>query len=196
MKKFSILFVTVAGLMFGAGCSHVYMPSVDPNKSDMSPEQTTILTKTKLKVPCRVEVHCPDNLTGSDPGFFSDDSFHYPLQEIIRNSFNSATQKTFEAPRSEVIDAFTVNVTVPESSLEVDGETARYSLHVVVLFKEPGEKKIEAFELKKQLEMPFENKKEVAPVIYRMCQEIAFEATKKLSESPKVKKTIKRFEER
>jgi hypothetical protein len=196
MNKFYLFASAVALLLTVSGCSHIYMPSIDPNKSDMSPEQSVILTKNKLKVPCRVEVHCPDNLTGSESRFFGDSTYHYPMQEILRNSFTSAINKTFESPRNEVIDSFTVYVSVPESSLVVDGETARYSLNVIVLFKEPGEKKIEAFELKKTLEMPFENKKEVAPVIYRVAQEVAFEAAKKLSTAPKVLKTIKRFEER
>jgi hypothetical protein len=178
------------------GCNSVYMPSVDPNKSDLTAEQTAALSKTKFKVPCRVEVHCPDSLTGNGPNVFSEDTYHYPLQEILRNSFSSASGKIFESPRNEVIDAFTVYVTVPESQLVVSGGVAQYTLDVIVVLKEPGEKKIDAFELKKTIELPHENKKEVPASIYKAAQEVAFESAKKLSENPKVMKTVKRFEDR
>jgi len=178
------------------GCSSIYMPAVDPNKSDLTAEQTAALSKTKFKVPCRVEVHCPDSMVGSGPNTFTEDTYHYPLQEILRNGFGSAAGKIFESPRSEVIDAFTVYITVPESQLVVSGGVAQYTLDVIVVLKEPGEKKIDAFELKKTVELPHENKKEVPAAIYKAVQEVAFESAKKLSANPKVMKTVKRFEDR
>jgi hypothetical protein len=143
-----------------------------------------------------VEVHCPDSMVGSGPNTFTEDTYHYPLQEILRNGFNSAAGKIFESPRSEVIDAFTVYVTVPESQLMISGGVAQYTLDVIVVLKEPGEKKIDAFELKKTVELPHENKKEIPDAIYKAVQEVAFESAKKLSANPKVMKTVKRFEDR
>ena len=187
--------VAISAISF-CGCSSVYMPAIDPNKSDLTAEQTAALSKTKFKVPCRVEVHCPDSLTGSGPNTFSEDTYNYPLQEILRNGFNSAAGKIFESPRSEVIDAFTIYVTVPESELVVSGAVAQYTLEVVVVLKEPGEKKVDAFELKKTVELPHENKKEIPAAIYKAVQEVACESAKKFSENPKVMKTVKRFEDR
>ena len=195
MNRWFLLMAAVSAVSF-CGCSSIYMPAVDPNKSDLTAEQTAALSKTKFKVPCRVEVHCPDSMVGSGPNTFTEDTYHYPLQEILRNGFGSAAGKIFESPRSEVIDAFTVYVTVPESQLVVSGGVAQYTLDVIVVLKEPGEKKIDAFELKKTVELPHENKKEVPAAIYKAVQEVAFESAKKLSANPKVMKTVKRFEDR
>lgn len=195
MIKFLSL-IAVAIAIFTCGCHRVYRPAVNPNKSDLTVEQSALLQKSKLRVPCRVEVHCPDVLTGTGSTFWRNETFYYPLQEIIRNSFTSAAGKLFESPRNEIIDAFTIYVTVPESQLRVSGDDAHYTLQVIVIFKEPGEKKIDAFEITKSLDGVCENRREVPPVVYDLARDVAFQAMRKLATNPKVLKTVKRLEDR
>jgi hypothetical protein len=198
LKVIFPVFTVIAALMF-AGCRTNHMPPANPNKSDLTAEQKGKLSARKMHVPCRIEVHCPASLVGDRSSIFScfDHHFHYyPLQDILRNSFQSAAYSVFDQPGSEVIDAFTIYITVPESRLNVSGDEAEYFVNIIVTLNEPGEKKITAWSLSKRSEAPFFNENEVPPVIYEVCRDIAYETMMKLIKNPKVLRTVKRFEDR
>jgi len=179
------------------GCTSVIRPSANPNESDLTKSQIAQLSKRKMHVPCRVEVHCPDSLVGNSSSMHSDyDRYYYPLQDILTNSFNSAIYAAFDQPGGEIVDAFTLYVTVPESRLSVGWSEAGYNVQIIVRLDEPGEKKITALSLKQHYEKPFANEKEVPPVVYFAARELAFKTLKKLQNNPKVIRTVRRFEDR
>jgi len=190
------LFMAMVFAVACCGCSSTYMIS-DPNKSEMTGELSDLLKKSKFKVPCRVEVHCPESITSVDSKFFGEDTYNYQLQNILKSSFESAANIAFEAPRSEVIDAFTLYVSVPESQLKVDGSDITYNLHVIVVLKDPSEKKIDAFEINwTPKAKPALEGMSPSDTIYKAAREVAFDSVKKLAESPKVRKIAKRLEDR
>lgn len=196
MKK--IIFISAIAAMAGliTGCGTTFMPPVEPSKSDMSAEQSRTLSSRKIHVPCRVEVHCADSLVGLRDSFFFTDSYYYPLQEILSNSFKSAAYKVFDAPGGEVIDAFTLHVTVPESNLDVAWGKANYLIQVIVRFNEPGEKKVVAKSFQKHVQLPLNGNNHVPQSVYTACRDIAFDALKDIVKNPRVQRTVKRFEER
>ncbi len=195
MNRWVLLLGVVFAVAF-CGCSSTHMIA-DPNKSEMTGELSDLLKKSKFKVPCRVEVHCPENITAVDSKFFGEDTYNYQLQSILKSSFESAANIAFESPRSEVIDAFTLYVTVPESQLNVSGGSATYNLHVVVVLKDPSEKKVDGFEITwTPKAKPALEGMSPPDTVYKAAREIAFDSVKKLSESPKVRKTAKRLEDR
>ena len=179
------------------GCTSVVMPPADPNKSDLTKKQAAELSRRKLHVPCRVEVHCADSLVGNSTSVWNDyDRYYYPLQDILSNSFKNAAYTAFDQPGGEIIDAFTIYVTVPESRLKVSNGEAEYNVQVIVRFLEPGEKKVTALGLKEHYEASFINEEEVPPVVYDAARDLAYRTMKKLLSSPKVIRTVKRFEDR
>lgn len=177
-------------------CSSTHMPPADPNQSDLSKTQLGQLSKKKLHVPCRVEVHCPNNLKGDSDAFWRDHYYNYPLKEILTNSFKNAIYAAFDQPGSEVIDAFTVYVTVPNSRLLYTGGEAEYQIQIIVRFDEPGEKKVTAFSLEESIEAPVTNFNAVPPVVYDASRKLAYRAIETIIQNPKVIKTVKRFEEK
>lgn len=197
MKKVDILKLVTLSIIFGmfAGCSTTHTPPADPNMSDMTKEQSAQLSQKKFHVPCRVEVHCPDSLASDSDAVF-DHYYQYPLQEILTNGFKSAIYCSFDQPGSEIVDAFTVYVTVPESRLLYTGGAAEYYLQVIVRFNEPGEKKITAFTLEKSFQGPVVNKDAIPNVVYEGARALAFMSIERLTKDPKVLKTVKRFEDK
>lgn len=197
MKK-KLLFISAIALITGftTGCGTTYMPVAETSKSDMTAEQSRTLSTRKIHVPCRVEVHCADSLVGLRDSFFFTDIYYYPLQEILTNSFRSAAFKVFDTPGGEVIDAFTLHVTVPESNLDIAWGKANYLIHVIVRFNEPGEKKVVAKSFKKHVQLPLNGNNHVPESVYKACRDIAFEALRSIVRSPKVQRTVKRFEDR
>ena len=91
---------------------------------------------------------------------------------------------------------FNLYVTVPESYLNISSDKAEYLLHVIVTFNEPGEKKITAWSVHKHLALPYTGNKTVPDAIYQATKEVAYEVLKKLTENPKVLRTVRRFEDK
>ena len=196
IKNFVIL-GCISIILSIVGCTSVVMPPADPNKSDLTEQQTNALIKNKQYVPCRVEVHCADSLVAFSHSVWNDyDRYYYPLQDILSNSFKNAAYTAFEQPGGEIIDAFTIYVTVPESRLNIYNGEAEYNIQVIVRFLEPGEKKVTALSLKQHYEAPFENEEEVPPVVYDAARDLAFRTMQNLLKDPKVLRTVKRFEDR
>ncbi len=197
MKNFGFFKIAVLSTVFGlfAGCSTTHTPPADPNMTDMTKEQAAQLSQKKFHVPCRVEIHCPDSLSGDSDAFF-DHYYQYPLQEILSNGFKSAIYCSFDQPGSEIVDAFNVYVTVPESRLLYTGGEAEYYLQIIVRFNEPGEKKITAFTLEKSFQGPVVNKNAIPDVVYEGAKNLAFMTIEKIIKDPKVLKTVKRFEDK
>lgn len=185
--------VAVAALQ---GCNAVYMPPADPGDSDLTKEQAMKIAKRKIHVPCRVEVHCSDSLVGYRDSLFFTDSYYYPLKAILSNSFTNAAYQVFDAPGGEILDAFTVHVTVPESNLDIAWGDANYVLQVIVRLDEPGEKRITAFSVQENIKMPVNDGSKVQEPVYIACRNAAFSAMEKILKSPKLWRTVKRFEER
>ena len=179
-----------------AGCNATYMPPADPNMSDLTPQQVQEIGKRKIHVPCAVEVHCDNSLSGQRDSAFFTDYYYYPLQSILSNSFRHAAYQVFEPAKGEVIDSFTAYVTVQESTLDVAWGKANYQLQIVVRFDEPGEKKIMAVSISKSVQLPLVDNDKVPDAIYVACRDAAFEAMQKLLANPKLWKTVKRFEDK
>ena len=199
MKK-TVLASVYLFIFLMVGCRTNHMPVADPNASDLTLKQKSELAEKKLHVPCRVEVQCPNSLTGDDSTFFislfNHHFYYYPLQDILTNSFNNAIYSVFDQPKGEILDSFNLYVTVPESILNISGGNSEYFLHLIVKFTEPGEKKIKAFGVRVHLERPMGNDDEVPPVIYEAAQIAAYKTLLKLTKSPKVLRTVSRFEDR
>ena len=196
MKKIKriLLGLSIIGL---SACSSTHTPPCDPNQADLTKTQIGQLSQRKLHVPCRVEVHCVDAIKGDSTAFWKDHYYTYPLQEILTSSFKSAIYSAFDQPGSEVVDAFTVYVQVPESRFAYTGSgDSEYKLQIIVRFDEPGEKKITAFSLDQSFEGTITNYNAVPPVIYDASRTLAYRAIETIVKNPKVIKTVKRFEEK
>ncbi len=196
MKNFIFISAIAVITGFTTGCGTTFMPPAEPSKSDMTATQSRTLSSRKIHVPCRVEVHCADSLVGLRDSFFFTDSYRYPLQDILTNSFRSAAFKVFDTPGGEVIDAFTLHVTVPESNLDIAWGKANYLINVIVRFNEPGEKKVVAKSFQKHVQLPLNGNNHVPDSVYSACRDVAYEALKDIVRSPKVQRTVKRFEDR
>lgn len=195
MKKIAIPLLSAAVVLL-AGCNSTFMPTADPNMSDLTQSQIQEISKRKIHVPCRIEIHCADSLVGQRDSFFFTNYHHYPLKAILMNSFKSAAYQVFDPAGGEVIDAFTVNVSVQESYLDVAWGKANYTLQLTIRFDEPGEKKITAFQVSKSAQVPFVEENKVPEAVYNCCRDAAFEAVQQILKSPKLWATVKRFEDR
>lgn len=195
MKIFSatLMLVSVIGL---TGCSSTFMPLADPARAELKDTQSQELAKRKFQVPCRVSVHCASSLVGLRDSAFFTDYYYYPLQDILRSSFTSATYKVFEPARGEIIDSFVMHVTVPESNLDIAWGKANYVIQVIVSFNEPGGRKVMAKSFMKHVQLPLKGNNEVPEAVYQACRDVAFEALSALVESPELQRTVKRFEDR
>lgn len=197
MSKWSLFLLALGAGVLLTGCNATYMPAADPNMSDLTPAQAQEVGKRKIHVPCAIEIHCSsDSLSGQRDSFFYTDYYHYPLKAILTNSFQHAAYQVFEPAKGEVIDSFTIHVTVQESNLDVAWGKANYQLQIIVRFDEPGEKKILATSISKSMQVPLTDSNKVPDAIYMACRDAAFEAMQKIVASPKLWKTVKRFEDK
>ena len=196
MNKLWMGILSAVAAVSVAGCNATYMPSADPHMSDLTSSQAQELSKRKIHVPCAIEVHCDDDLTGQRDSAFFTDTHHYPLRAILANSFRNAAYQVFDPSKGEVIDSFTIYVTVQESNLDIAWGKANYQLQLIVRFDEPGEKKILASSVTKKVQVPLKDPNKVPDAVYMACRDAAFEAMQKILASPKLWRTIKRFEDK
>jgi hypothetical protein len=177
-----------------AGCSSVYQMSNSGNGTELSQQQRTALIAKKNAVPCRVEIICPSDMVGRYETFFTDNTCHYPLEQVLEQSFSNAVYCAFEQPGGEVLDAFTLKVEVYKSELQMDSSDARYHINLNVTFEEPGEKKVVSFSVDKSAALPSGEPNVVPAAIYEAVKSSAVDTMNKLKNDPKVVKTVKRFE--
>jgi len=196
MKKQIFIALGIIAMASITGCNTTYMPAANPNRSDLTGAQASQLSRRKIHVPLRVEVHCANSMVGQQDSAFFTDYFYYPLQDILTNSFKNAAYQVFDPPGAEVIDAFTLHITVPESNLDIAWGDANYCLQIIVRFNEPGEKKIMALSAKKYKKIEFPEKDKVPDAVYFACRDAAFDIMKKILNNPKTWRTVKRFEDR
>ncbi len=179
-----------------SGCGSTMFLRHNESLAQLGSQQKSALLAKKNNVPCRIEIICPDDMTGKYSSFFSSSIVHYPLKQILRDSFNNAVYCAFEQPGGEVLDAFTLKVDVFKSQLEMDSSDANYNLYLMVTFDEPGEKKVVTIRADKMLDGAAKGRGEVPPVIYTVAKDLAIDVIKQLKEDPKVVKTISRFEKK
>ncbi len=172
------------------GCGSTYYLKHNTASTEFSSQQKATLTSKKFAVPCRVEIICPDDLTGTNGSSVC----HYPLKKILADVFSNATYAVFEQPAGEVIDAFTVKVEVFKSELDMDEET--YSLHLLVTLEEPGEKKILTLRADKMMHGECESETMVPDLVYSAAKELAVDVMKDFRNNPKVLRTVSRFEKK
>jgi len=189
--KFAYLVFTAMILAFGTGCGSTYFLKHNPQGAEFSVAQKGVLAANKSNVPCRVEVICPDDMVG-ELGMFS--LAHYPLKQILKDTFSNAVYASFNQPGGEVLDAFTLQVNVYKSELDMRGEV--YSLTLMVTLQEPGEKKILTLQVEKTVHGEIKSDNDVPDIVYLAAKEIAVESVKELKSNPKVIKTVSRFSEK
>jgi hypothetical protein len=182
--------------VFTSGCSSRFVPAMELNKTGLTKQQQAKLKSRKMHVPCRVEVKCANVVKCIDDGIFSDEIYTYPLRSILESSFRNGTHTLFEPAGAEIIDAFTLYITVHESSLELDDDDTNYTLQLIARFDEPGEKKIKALAVRKHVQVPFKGGNNIPDAVYKACREAAYDVLERLSRDPKVRKTVARFEDR
>lgn len=193
MRRLHLLLL-ILSLGLAAGCNSTYMPQVDPNQSDLTPEQIKAISKRKIQVPCSINIACADNFVGVRDSLFFTDYYHYPLRSILTNSFRSAAYQVFEPAQGEVIDAFNIYVTVQEANLDIAWGKANFVLQIVMRFDEPGEKKIMSAGISKSIQLPLTGNDKVPDAVYVACRDAAFDAMQKILENPRLWTTVKRFE--
>lgn len=196
MKNFLSTIGLLVFVFFVGGCNSTFMPPADPNMSDLTPEQSQEICKRKIHVPCAVEIHCEDGFVGQRDSAFFTNYYHYPLKSILTNSMKNATYQVFDPAGGEVIDAFTMHVTVSESNLDVAWGKANYRLQIIVKLNEPGEKKVMTVSVNKTLQEPFPDENKIPDVIYKACRDASFEAMQQILKNPKLWTTVKRFEDK
>ncbi len=196
MNKFLTGVLSLGSAIIFFGCNATYMPPADPGMSDLTSQQAQELSKRKIHVPCTVEVHCDNNISGQRDSAFFTDTHYYPLRAILNNSFRSAAYQIFDPAKGEVIDSFTIHVTVQESNLDIAWGKANYQLQLIMRFDEPGEKKILATSVTQKVQVPMTDPNKVPEAVYIACRNAAFESMQKILSSPKLWRTIKRFEDK
>ena len=190
MKILFYLF-TLSLLVLSTGCGSVFYLKHSPEGAEFSAAQKSVLVANKSNVPCRLEVICPDDMVGQ-LGHFS--LAHYPLKQILKDTFSNAVYAAFNQPGGEVIDAFTLRVEVFQSELDMREEV--YTLHLLVTLQEPGEKKILTLHQEKTVHGEVKSDYDVPDIVYTAAKDLAVESVKELKANPKVIKTISRFEEK
>lgn len=189
--RFLFYLFTLCILISGTGCGSTFYLKHSPQGAEFSSSQRGILAANKSNVPCRVEVICPDDMTG-DLGYFS--RAHYPLKQILKDTFSNAVYAAFNQPGGEVIDAFTLRVDVFKSELDMHNEV--YTLHLLITLQEPGEKKILTLHQEKTVHGEVKSDNDVPDIVYIAAKDIAVDSVKELKANPKVIKTVSRFEEK
>lgn len=195
--KYRIFILAASALLLLTGCNSVYNLKMSPEKTDFQQNQTRRLESRHFRIPCRINIQCPETMVGIRDSLFFTDTYRYPLEMILDYTFKSIAFQVFDAPGNEVVDAFTLTVTVPESILDVAWGDGNYSLTAIIRFDDPREKRLIGFSMTRQITVPMpEEKDEVPACIYEACREIAFDAMKNIVKDPRVLKTIRRYEER
>jgi len=189
--KFIFYFLMISATVLMTGCGSTYYLRHSPQSAEFSPAQKGELAAHKSNVPCRVEVICPDDMVG-ELGYFS--LAHYPLKQILKDTFSNAVYASFNQPGGEVVDAFTLRVEVFKSELDMHAEV--YSLYLLITLQEPGEKKIITLRQEKTLHGDIKSDNDVPEIVYSAAKELAVESVKELKGNPKVIKTVSRFEEK
>ena len=190
-----LIFITLCTITI-SGCGSTMFLRHNEGLAQLASSQKSALLANKNNVPCRLEIICPDDMTGRYSTLFSSKVVHYPLKQILRDSFNSAVYCAFEQPGGEVLDSFTLKVDVFKSQLDMDSSSASYSLYLMVTLDEPGEKKVLTVRADKTLNGPIKDEMDVPSVVYATAKELAIDVIKQLKEDPKVIKTISRFEKK
>ncbi len=196
MSNLKIFSVAIIATLFLSGCGSTLYMRHNESLAELSSAQKSALLAKKNNVPCRVEIICPDDMCGKYSTTFSSNVVHYPLKQILRDSFNSAVYCAFEQPGGEILDSFTLKVDVFKSQLDMDSSDAAYTLYLMVTLDEPGEKKVVTIRADKTLDGPVKHQKEVPTVIYDVAKDLAIDVIKQLKQDPKVIKTISRFEKK
>jgi hypothetical protein len=196
MRNFAFWGVMLVVLGLATGCNSTYIPPVDPNGSDLTPEQIKAISKRKIQVPCSITISCSDSFVGVRDSLFFNDYYHYPLRAILTNSFRHAAYQVFEPAQGEVIDAFNIYVTVQEANLDIAWGKANFVLQIIMRFDEPGEKKILSCSISKRAQVPLVSNDAVPDAVYMACRDAAFETMQKILENPRLWTTVKRFENR
>ncbi len=195
--KYGIFALGTSILLLQLGCNSVYNLKMNPEQTDFQQNQIRQLEARHFRIPCRINIQCPETMVGIRDALFFTDTYRYPLDMILDYTFKSIAFQVFDAPGNEVVDSFTLTVTIPESILDVAWGEGNYSLTAIIRFDDPREKRLCGFSLSRQVTVPMpENKDEVPACIYTACREIAFDAMKMIVKDPRVLKTIRRYEER
>lgn len=195
--KYGIFTLGTSILLLQLGCNSVYNLKMSPEQTDFQQNQIRQLEARHFRIPCRINIQCPETMVGIRDALFFTDTYRYPLDMILDYTFKSIAFQVFDAPGNEVVDSFTLTVTIPESILDVAWGEGNYSLTAIIRFDDPREKRLCGFSLSRQVTVPMpENKDEVPACIYTACREIAFDAMKMIVKDPRVLKTIRRYEER
>ncbi|HBC87718.1 MAG TPA: hypothetical protein DCZ94_12235 [Lentisphaeria bacterium] len=189
--KILSLFLLVSATVLMTGCGSTYYLKHTPQGAEFSAAQRGVLTANRSNVPCRVEVICPDDMVG-ELGHFS--LAHYPLKQILKDTFSNAVYASFNQPGGEVVDAFTLQVNVFKSELDMHDET--YTLVLLITLQEPGEKKVLTLQQEKTMHGEVKSDELVPDIVYDAAKELAIESVKELKTNPKVIKTVSRFEEK
>ncbi len=189
--RFLTYALIVSASLLMTGCGSTYYLKHASQGSEFSPEQKGVLAAHRSNVPCRVEVICPDDMVG-ELGYFS--LAHYPLKQILKDTFSNAVYASFNQPGGEVIDAFTMQVNVFKSELDMHAET--YTLVLLITLQEPGEKKILTLQEEKTVHGKVTSDEVVPDIVYTAAKELAVDSVKELKGNPKVIKTISRFSDK
>ncbi|MFZ2658092.1 MAG: hypothetical protein WAX69_24380 [Victivallales bacterium] len=187
-----LLFILLASIsMLTTGCGSIYYLKHTPQSAEFSPDQKGVLAANKSNVPCRVEVICPDDMVG-ELGHFS--LAHYPLKQILKDTFSNAVYASFNQPGGEVVDAFTLRVEVFKSELDMHAQV--YSLYLLITLEEPGEKKVVTLRQEKTVHGDIKSEEVVPELVYSAAKDLAVDSVKDLKSNPKVIKTVSRFSDK
>ena len=157
--KYGIFALGTSILLLQLGCNSVYNLKMNPEQTDFQQNQIRQLEARHFRIPCRINIQCPETMVGIRDALFFTDTYRYPLDMILDYTFKSIAFQVFDAPGNEVVDSFTLTVTIPESILDVAWGEGNYSLTAIIRFDDPREKRLCGFSLSRQVTVPMpENK--------------------------------------
>jgi len=147
----------------------------------------------KFKAPCRIKIISPDDMSGRKESMLGTKVYHYPLKNILDDLYNSAIYHLFLQPGGKVVDSFTIEVEVFESTLMFSGSKADYHLYLHIKFKEPGEKIILTKRIEKRQAGNFSSSDNVPSVIYETIKESAISLIDELQSDQKVLASVSKY---
>ena len=152
----------------------------------------------KQGVPCRLLApETSNDMVGQNKSFWDNTPFgyrvlyHYPLRDIMEDSFKNMVYEIFIPPGGNVLESFELSIKPSLSQMQIYDDTVNYRLDIYATFSEPGGKLVESFHLNESASGKLTSADKVPDIVYQTVNKLALELMRKMLDSKKVVETIR-----
>ena len=149
----------------------------------------------KMPVPCALKVICPNQLTGqrhsSMPGA-RPDIYEYPLRAVLEKAMSDRLYSSFDKPRAQTLNAFSLEVEVFQSRLSIRGNTVTYFLKTHVMLRSPQGNAIATEEIESQ-RMGGLCGNQLPDAVWESVYEVATQAVEKIVNNPRTQVAVQSY---